>query len=338
MAQKKSKMQEIRCAAVGYGGAFNMGRHHFNAMLETKVMRPVAVCDLDEARLAVAKQEFPEVETYTTLGQMLAKSEADLVVVILPHHLHAWASLKCLNAGKHVVVEKPMCLTVKEATAMIQAAKRNKVMLSVYHNRRWDGDYLTLRELVGKGIIGHVFHLEAYGGGYGHPGHWWRSDKRISGGAFYDWGAHFVDWTLGIMDRKMVSVTGYFHKLVWKDVTNEEHVEGIIRFEDGAVANVQLSHLAMAGKPRWHILGTQGAIVDQGGSFKVYTQVNGYHAEIDVKYRPSQHQEYYKNIAEHLLHQKPLAVTPESARRVIEVIEYAERSSKLGKTLPVPYA
>ncbi len=336
MPAKKSK-GKIRCALVGYGGAFNMGRAHGNWINKTPGMETVAVCDVDRARLKVAKEELPGVKTYPSVTQLINKADFDLGVIILPHNMHAPVALELLKAKKHVVLEKPMCITVKEADAMISAAKKSRVMLSVFHNRRWDGDFMTILDLIKRGLIGDVFHLEAWGGGYGHPGKWWRANKKISGGALYDWGAHFVDWILQVVPKKMVSITGFFHKRVWMDATNEDHVEAIIRFAGGEIANLQLSNIARAGKPRWHLLGTKGAIVDQGGSFRVTTEVTGLPAELNVKYQESKWDAYYPTIADHLLRGKPLAVTAESARRVIEVIEFAEMSSKAGKTIPVKY-
>jgi scyllo-inositol 2-dehydrogenase (NADP+) len=335
MARRMHK--PVRSAVVGYGAAFNMGRAHLQWMQEAGGFQPAAVCDMDRSRLAAAQKDFPGIAVFTSLDAMLREADTDLVVIITPHNSHARLAIKCLNAGKNAIVEKPMCITVKEATAMIDAAKKAKVMLSVFHNRRWDGDHMAILEVIAKGIIGDVFHLEACGGGYGHPGKWWRAEKNISGGAFYDWGAHFVDWVLRIIPEKMTAVTGFFHKRVWLDATNEDQVEAVIRFESGAVADVQLSHISMAGKPRWRILGTKGAIVDQDGSLRVTTQLKGYSARMDVKYKETDWRAYYSNIAGHLLRGEPLAVTPESARRVIAVIETAEKSSKAGRSLAVPY-
>jgi len=99
-----------------------------------------------------------------------------------------------------------------------------------------------------------------------------------------------------------------------------------------------MSSIARVGKPRWRILGTEGGILDSGGgSFKLYTQVDGINAEAEVKYYPTTWEQYYVNIGDHLLRGGPLAVTPESARRVIQIIDYAERSSKSGKTEALPF-
>lgn len=338
---------EIRCAVVGYGAAFNQGRSHARQISETPGVKLVAVCDLDPARAAAAEADFPGIAGYTDLGRMIADGVADLAAVVVPHRYHASTALTCLRGGLHVVVEKPMAMTVGECTEMIDAAKAAGRMLTVYHNRRADGDFVTLRDLIRRGVIGEVFHVEYYSGGYGRPGGGWRADKTMSGGAFYDWGAHIVDWVLGLVDTRMESVTGFFHKRVWHDVTNEDQVQGIIRFAGGKVADVQQSSISLGPKPRWRILGTEGAIVDRGdrvrvgsgerGACQVRVRVHGYPAEFQVPYGDRNPASFYAAVVRHLTAGGPVPVAPESARRVIAVLELAERSSASGQAVPVPY-
>lgn len=330
--------RRVKCAVVGYGGAFNMGKAHANWMNDTGRMITVAACDSDPGRAAAAEEELPGIATFGHIDDLLDKSDAELVVIITPHNTHAELAIKALNAGKHVVVEKPMCITTAEATAMIEAAKKNGVTLTTFHNRRHDGDFMAIKETVERGTIGNVFHIEAAAGGCGKPRDWWRSDKAISGGCMYDWGAHFVDWILNLVPAEMESITGFFHKVAWHDVTNEDQAQAIIRFKTGAMADFQISNIAWVGKPRWRILGTKGGILDQGGgSFRLFTEVDGVRVDGDVKYKESNWPLYYVNLAAHLLDGALLEVTPESARRVIAVMETAEKSAKSGKSEPVPY-
>jgi scyllo-inositol 2-dehydrogenase (NADP+) len=173
----------VNGAVIGYGGAFNMGKCHLDMMNATAGLKGIAACDVDPKRMDAALKEVPGIKTYTDYKEMLKNKDIGLVTVITPHYTHAPIAMDCLNAGKSVILEKPMCITTREATAMIRAAKENNVMLSVFHNRRWDGDYLAIEEVIKKGMIGDVFHIEIFIGGYSHPGFWWRSDKKISGGA-----------------------------------------------------------------------------------------------------------------------------------------------------------
>ncbi len=336
----KAKPNNIRVGLVGYGGGFKMGWHHTEQMNPAGVLNVVAVCDVDPKCLCEAREDFGgEILTYSRLDKLLAADVVDMCVVITPHNTHAKLAIQCSRAGKHVVVEKPMCITYNEATKMIQAARENEVMLSIFHNRRWDGDYLAIKQAIADGLLGQIFHIEAYMGGWSKPRKRWRADKKISGGAFYDWGAHYMDWVLGLVpDAKLESVTGFFHQdVVWKNVTNEDQVQALVRFDDGCVADIQMSDVALAARPRWRILGTKGAIEDwNGGSFTVYTRVKGYPAEMDVKYQEGQRPQYYQNIAAHLTRGAELIVKPEQAARAIAVIEYAERSAKQGRTLKPP--
>ena len=328
----------IRAAIVGYGPAFNMGKYHAESMKSTGLFKVVAVCDRDEKRLEAARKDLGEIITYTDVAQLAKNPEVQLASVVGPHNFHASVALPLLNAGKHVVVEKPFAITIRECDQMIKAAKKAGVTLSVFHNRRHDGDFMAIEDIIEKGYIGEVFHLEAHSGAYGRPGKWWRSEKKISGGAFYDWGAHFMDWVLHLVPGKIKTVTGQYQKRVWNDVTNEDHVETYIKFDSGAVAHVELSSICAAPKPRWYILGTKGAIVDRSeGKFTVCTRTGDYTASFEVKYYESKWASYYQMLADHLTKDAPNPVTPESARRVIAVIELAERSSRTGKEQKVPY-
>jgi scyllo-inositol 2-dehydrogenase (NADP+) len=185
--------------------------------------------------------------------------------------------------------------------------------------------------------LGDVFHVEMFGGGYGHPGYWWRSDKKISGGHFYDWGAHYLDWLLGIVPSRVREVRGFFRKMRWMDVTNEDHLDAMLLFDNGVTAQVQMSSLARVGRPRWRILGTLGGLQSEHDHFRVHTEVGGLGAEAVIRYQEGRWENYYKQLADHLLRGGPLDVRPEQARRVIAIMEAAERSSQSGRPEPVPH-
>ena len=325
----------INVGVVGYGPAFNMGKYHLDAM-QAQGFTPRAVCDVQEERLQAARREFPGIGTYADLGDMLKKSDVELVAVILPHNLHAPAAVRCLNAGRHVVVEKPFALTVRECDRMIAAAKKNKVMLSVYQNRHWDANILTIGKHLPR--IGRPFRWESFTGGYAKPRPWWRSDKKISGGIIYDWGAHFVEWMFQVMDYEMVEISGYGLNEVWSETTNEDEVEAVVRFRGDAVASHTESSVAAADKPMIRICGTRGAIVATHTSVAVHTvsRKSGSVANT-VPMVPRTYERFYANIRDHLLKRKPLIITPEWARRVVQVLEYACRSADAGRPVRPQY-
>ena len=329
----------IHCGLLGYGPAFNMGRGHGGWINETKGMQTVAMCDANPARLDAARQELPNLAGYfTKLDDMLKLLDLDLIVDILPHNQHAPTALECLKAGKNVILEKPFCITIDEANQMIDTAHAKNLMLSLFHNRRWDGDYLTIRDIVDRGLIGDIFHIECGGGSYGHPGFWWRSDKAISGGVMYDWGAHFIDWVLNLIPSRITQVTGDFQKRVWNSVSSEDHGEAWIRFENGVTADYWTSQIAALSRPKWLILGTKGAIrADWKDELELVTYANGIRQDSQVKVTLPGYGsvQYYRNVADHLLMGEELIVKPEQARRVIGIIDAAQRSSEAGHSVAV---
>jgi len=324
----------ISCGVLGYGG---MGKFHVEKINQTPGLAVIAVCDANLERIELARQEHPNLKGYfTNLDEMLAMPELDLIFVVVPHNAHAQATIKCLEAGKHVVVEKPMCLTVEEANAMINKAKEKQRMLSVFHNRRWDNDYLLIKDIVSRGLIGEMFHIEASGEGYGHPGFWWRSDKEISGGIMYDWGAHFIDWILNLVPSKITQIMGDFQKRIWHSITNEDYGQVIIRFENGVTADYMASNTSAIARPKWRILGTLGAIEEANwNEVRLISYTSGIRQDSILKPDATgAWGEYYRNIADHLLMKEELIVKPEQARRVIGVIEAAQRSAQLGTSIP----
>ncbi|MHB0859387.1 MAG: Gfo/Idh/MocA family protein [Anaerolineae bacterium] len=314
-----------------------MGKGHAGWIDATPGLRTMAVCDATPARIEAARRELPALQAYcSNLDELLQTPDLDLVVNILPHNLHASMTIKCLEAGKHVVLEKPFCITIEEANAMIAAAQANGVMLSLFHNRRWDGDYVTIKDIIRRGLIGDVFHVECGGGNYDHPGFWWRSDKTISGGVMYDWGAHFIDWILNLVPSRVAQVMGDMQKRVWHMVSNEDHGEAWIRFENGVTADYLTSSIAASSRPKWRILGTKGAIeADWGPEIRVVSYASGLRQDSTVKVTLPGYgsTEYYRNVADHLLMGEELAVTPEQARRVIGIIDAAQRSAELGTSV-----
>ena len=343
----------MRCAVVGYGAAHVFGRAHGRWIDATPDLEWVAVCDQDAQRLEAAKAEFPQLDTYDNVTDMLAGADVDLVSVVTPHVTHAPLAIQCLEAGKHVVVDKAMCLSVAEADAMVDAAKRNDRMLAVFHARRHDGNFRAIKDVVHAGEIGDVFHIELTAGGFGRPRDWWYSKRPASGGAFYYWGPHAVDWVLDLVRDRVRGVTGFYHKRVWHDTDQADQTRAIMCFDNGCVADVTWSHIAAVGKPLWRILGTQGGIIDtgQGGNVGYQDQIVGPSGggfemvRIDgtgrqtttVPYKESDWLTYYVEIADHLLRSGPVPVTGEDGRRTIAVFEAAERSSARGTTETVAY-
>ncbi len=329
----------LKVGVIGYGGAFNMGRQHLNEMQAAGLMA-AAACDLDPARVGVAATDFPGIDTFTDYHDMLKKSQAELITVILPHHLHAQVAMDVLHSGRHCIVEKPMAITSDQVHAMIAAADKAGKMLSVYHNRRWDGDFLAVEEIVRRRrALGDVFRIETGSDSFSAPGSWWRSSKEMSGGMHFDWGAHIIFWALALMDGPIDWVVATSQKRVWTNVTNEDHMEAYVRFKNGSTLDFEMSSIGLVHKPRWRILGTRGALLDHwNGSLELstYDPALKTEAPLKIKYAASEGFRYYQNVADHLRLGDDLEITAAKAGRVVHLLHTMDRAAASGKQEKVP--
>lgn len=335
--------KELKAGVIGYGGAFNMGRHHLNEMRQAG-MTPTAVAEIDPARLDVAKAEFPGIETYASVSEMLKQSDANVIAIITPHNTHAKLAIQCLNAGRHVVCEKPLAITTAECDAMIAAAKRNGVVLSTYHNRHWDGCILNAVERIRSGVIGDVIRVHIRMCHYGKPGDWWRSSKTISGGVMYDWGVHMLEYTLQIIRADIAEVTGFAHKgfwaphTAWKKDTNEDEGFLVVRFKTGQFATLCISSIDGNSQPYWgEVTGTKGTYLMNHESFEIITTEGRVRTSVKGPNPPGEGYKLYQNIANHLLKGTRLIITAEWARRPIHILDLACRSARAGRSLKATY-
>ena len=334
----------IKVGVVGYGASFSIAKHHLNEMKRAG-MTPVAMADIDPSRLPVAAADFPGIQTYLSATEMLAKSDVDLLAVCTPHNVHAPVAIECLKAGRNVVTEKPFAITTDECDAMIAAARQSKVMLSTYHNRHWDGWIMNAVAKIRGGMIGEVIRVEAHSCHYAPPRAWWRSSKSISGGILYDWGAHFLEYALQLLDGKMVEVTGFAHRGFWAktspygDDANEDEVSAIVRFDNGQWLNLIMSSIdSTSRRGMLEVTGTKGTFVIQPDPWLATCQEGGCRVERSGPVPQGQSWQFYQNVADHLVKGVPLVITPEYARRPIHIMDWAGRSASAGRTLAVKYA
>ncbi len=343
MKARFKSAREIKVGVVGYGGAFNMGRAHLQDMQKAG-MTPRAVAEPDAARLKVAAQDFPGIQTYPSVEAMLKESDVNLVVLITPHNTHAPLALQCLRAGRHVVCEKPFAITTDECDAMIAAAKKAGVMLSTYHNRHWDGSILKALEVLKSGVIGDLVRVECHMGGYHKPGDWWRSSKSISGGILYDWGVHVLEYTLQLVNSEITEVTGFAKRGFWaaqskwgKDTIEDEGF-AVVRFKSGVWATLCITQIdANPKRGMFEVTGTKGSYVSEYDSHEIIVRDGDTTIVTKGKNPEAQWANYYANIAAHLTKGTPLVITPEWARRPIHILDLADRSAQEGKTLSAKY-
>ena len=339
----------IRVGIVGYGSA---GRR-FHPYLISRVpdLQLVAVASRSPERRALAAQERG-VATFETVDQMLDGGRVDLVVVATPHDTHCAIACRVMDGGKHCVVEKIMALNAQEAATMIEASRRNGVLLSVFQNRRWDWDFLTVKKAVDDGLIGAPFLFEIGRFGYRAQGGW-RGDPAIGGGLLFDWGAHFVDQALQLVPDRVASVTCDIQYRGWGAQIGS-YARLLIRFAGGVLYSIEISNLARYAKPHWVVLGEKGALVKHGfdpqepavlagnidaaaenptNRARITTEVGAFATEMVVETVRSDWTNYYRNVADALLGRAELIVTPEQAARAMAVVDAAMQSAKSGETV-----
>jgi len=345
--------RNIGVGIVGYGPLGGMGYHHGLGVTETDGLELVAAVDLNVERRKAAETDFPGIRTYASASEVVEDDDVEVAFVATPPAHHAALTLDLLRAGKHVVCEKPLCLTVAEADQIIATAAAHGRVLTVYQNRRWDPDFVAVQRAVSTGLLGSVFNVETFVGGYEHPCRTWHSDTTVSGGAGYDWGSHHVDWALLLLGGAPRLVQAHGHKRVWHDVTNVDQLRVRMLWADGREAEFLQSDIAAVRRPKFYVQGTAGTLV---GHYRTvtferiepglgYVAREAHHAEAPAdlllaRYEsgyglsetrlPSAAEQpfaFHRNLADHLHLGEPLAVTPASVRRVIAVLEAAQHSS-----------
>ncbi|MGH9072910.1 MAG: Gfo/Idh/MocA family oxidoreductase [Acidimicrobiales bacterium] len=350
--------RSLGLAVVGYGPYGGMGQYHGRAARSTPGLDFIATCDADPYRRKAAEADFPGLRAYASVDELATDPDVEVVVVATPPVSHASVALALLRAGKHVALEKPMCFTVAEADRLIAAAGDHGLALTVNQNRRWDPDFRAVRRAVEADLLGEVFNIETFVGGFEHPCRAWHSEETVSGGAVYDWGSHHLDWTLQLMGSSPSRVVAHGHKRVWHDVTNLDQLRVHLDWEDGREAEFVQSDVAAVRRPKFYLQGTAGTLVghyrpltfERVEEGRGYVAETAHHAEAPadltlVRYEsgwgltethlpplPEHRHAFHRNLADHLHRGEPLAVTPESVRPVIAVLEAARDSARDGGT------
>jgi len=350
------RSREIGLAVLGYGPYGGMGLYHGLAAAATPGLEMIAACDFDPARRKAAEEEFPGVRPYASVTELTSDDDVELVVVATPPSTHFQLATELLETGHHVAVEKPMCLTVAEADRLVRLARSNGLALTVHQSRRWDPDYLAVRRALDAGLVGELFNVETFVGGFEHPCRAWHSEVTVSGGAVYDWGSHHLDWILQLMGDFPERLQANGHKRVWRDITNLDQVRVRLVWSDGREAEFLQSDVAAIRRPKFFLQGTQGTIAGHYRPLRNeriepgigYVAELLHHAEAPVdltlaRYEPGygltetalppvpgDRYGFHRNLADHLIFGEPLAVTPESAREVVALLEAAQRSTDEG--------
>ena len=333
----------IATLLVGYGYAGRTFHAPLIGACATLELR--AVVSSDAARVHA---DLPGVAVHATLQQALRDPALGLVVIATPNALHAQHAQAALAAGRHVVVDKPFTVTLAEARAVEACARRRQRLLAVFHNRRWDSDFLTLQALLAQGALGRVVAFESRFDRFRpQRRERWREQAVAGGGLWCDLGPHLVDQTLQLfgLPRRVHGTLAALRD----DAQVDDWAQVLLDYGD-CMAMLSASMLVGGGLPRFAVHGTRGSWVKAGLDVQEAQLLAGlrpgdtgwgldphcgcWHAGAgdarEVANLPGSYQSFYAACAQAILGHGPNPVPAAQALQVISVIEAAQRSAQSG--------
>ncbi|MEO6910137.1 MAG: Gfo/Idh/MocA family oxidoreductase, partial [Edaphobacter sp.] len=316
-----------------------------------------------------AAKAYPEARILRSFEEALADTAIQLVVIGTPNETHFDLAKQALHAGKHVVIDKPFAATSAQAKELIELAAARKLVLAPFHNRRWDGDFLTVRTLLEQKALGRLVTFESHFDRF-RPlarGTTWKESGNPANGMLFDLGPHLVDQALALFGSPQ-AITASVRKD--RDVTEIEDAFDITLHYDRLLAHCRATILACDAAPRFLLHGTHGSfkkygldpqepalvagakVPRQGDPAKWLLEDEANWGTLTVAPDPAapgiltrtriqtelgDYRGYYANVRDAINGAAQLAVKPEDAYRVVRLLEMARESSAEGRTLAVKF-
>jgi predicted dehydrogenase len=256
------KTKEFKLGIVGFGG---MGNWHRETIDTIDGLSVAGIYDIKQERAEFADE--CGIHAYESLEALLSDDQIDIVLVATPNDLHKPIAIQAMRAGKNVVSEKPVTLNSVDLQEMIDASLETGKFFTVHQNRRWDEDFLTMKNIYDEQRLGEVFRIESrVHGSRGIPGDW-RQEREHGGGMVLDWGVHLFDQILLMMGNKKL-------KKVYANLTNvtnqivDDGFSAILEFENGVTVYVEVGTSNFISLPRWYMLGQNGTAIIEDWSLK----------------------------------------------------------------------
>lgn len=345
---------EVRVGIIGYG----MAARVFHAPVIQSVPH-LRLKKVVARRGDAARERYPWVEVVQEVAALLQDEEIDLVVIATPNSSHFDLARQSLLADKHVVVEKPFTTSSAQARQLIDLARRQNRLLSVHHNRRWDGDFQTVKRLLAGDLLGRLVECESrYDRFRNYPRpNAWREEEGEGAGILFDLGSHLIDQARVLfgLPREVTAdlrVQRSFAKAV-------DYFDLTLHYEELKVS-LKAGMLVRERSPRFTLRGSEGSFVKYGTDPQeealkrgltpaephwgeeppeqwgtLNTQIGGLHVEGRVETVAGCYQTYYQNIVDAMAGRADLEVRPEEAADTIRIIELALRSNEQKCTLPL---
>ena len=242
-----------RVAVIGYGG---MGGWHTRHFADSDCVELAGIWDIKESRRELA--ESKGIHAYSSLEELLNDKSVELVTIATPNDCHKPLAIEAMKAGKNVISEKPVTLNSADLEEMIAASKKYGKLFTTHQNRRWDADYVIMRDLYRKGELGQVFTVESrVQGSRGIPGDW-RGQEVHGGGMILDWGIHLIDQICMILGFDGIASV----RCTFDHITNEEVDDGFqfwLEYENGQKAYVEVGTYNFIAMPRFYMRAKNGS-------------------------------------------------------------------------------
>lgn len=327
----------IGCGNIGAGGHLPTYAHVPEAEL-------VAVCDAVE-ELAHAAAECSGATVYTDYQQFLARDDIDMVDICLPTYLHAQAAIAAMEAGKHVLCEKPMAHTLEDADAMIEAAQANGVKLMIGQVRHFDLRYASIKAQLDAGKVGRpVFIRRAERQFLPFPSDAWQWDQKRGGGVILDIGVHATDLFRWLFGQEAVEVYAVARSVreAAREAGSFDHAMITCKFDGGGVGFAETSWAYPNGfggtlYAQLDVVGTEGKIqyADKDTNpMLAYTTEKGHELPRYSKFMSTTEYAFEEEIHHFVrcvLDDREPTVSPQDARAALEIALAAQRSAETGE-------
>ena len=338
----------VKTAIIGYGFAGRCFHAYLIDLAPGLHLSGIASRDAATREKIVTDYGQKGCRAYEHPEALFADPEIDLVVVATPNATHKDLVIAALDAGKHVVTDKVMCLNLADCDAMLAAAQRSGKLLTVFQNRRLDGDFLTAKQIMQSGELGAVNWIEMAWQGFGAWGGW-RGRAEMGGGRFYDLGAHLIDQLLQFFPEPAESVYCRMHH-EYADFNVESEAFLVVTFAGGKTGVCDLSGMTHLSKPRFLLKGDAGTLwkygldpqekamiardIDSAVNDPAHdATLHNKNGERRIPTLPGRWRSYYENVAAVLTEGAEPLVKPAEMRRALQIIDAAVISARTGRAV-----
>ena len=351
----------IKVGLIGFGG----GGQTFHApfITSTPGLQLAKIRASRPEQVAIAASKYPLAKTVNTVQEILEDKDIELIVISTPNTSHHALALQALQAGKHLVVDKPFTITTAEADELIEVAAKGDRVLSVYQSRRFDSDIRTIQKVISSGLLGAIVELESRYDrfrNYLKPGSW-REEDGPGTGILYDLGAHLIDQAQTLFGLpEAITADLRVQRRQGKAIDNFE----LILHYPNLKVTLKSGMLVKELLPRFSLFGTNGSFVKYGldpqeealkagytpltkdgwgiesSSIegKINTEWNGIHLTGNITSERGNYGDFYSNVYNTIIGRESLLVTPTQARNNIRIIDLAMKSQAERRTIDFSHA